>query len=330
MPPPRTLFLRASTLRIAILPIHHPALLRCYSNKTSPQSTPPKTPATPAQDTLPHVSEEAAATAGITGETKPELEQGTPVQEIINRSAEARKNAPSVLKTPSNKRSYSTEVTPTDAGAGLEAVNILSMSLEEPLPPGAKFPLPTLPIPARGHLQYRYSPLMVQVTNFLMRHGKKATAQSVMDRVLSILRTKPAPKSPATYTPLIPGTPPLSTLPSDPLLYLQTAVDSVAPLMKILSVKGAGGAKDMIPSPLNIRQRRRVALEWIVAAADKKKDRNGLAERFADEIIAVVEGRSAAWDKRNQVHRTAIQSRANVVVDGRRQSTKNTRRFPYN
>jgi hypothetical protein len=82
MPPPRALFLRTSTLRIATRPIHQPALLRCYSNKTSPQSTPPKTPATPAQDALPHVSEEAAATAGITGETKPELEQGTPIQEV--------------------------------------------------------------------------------------------------------------------------------------------------------------------------------------------------------------------------------------------------------
>lgn len=327
MPPPRTLLLRTSTLRIS----PRPALVRCYSNKTTPQSAPLKTPETPAQDSLPHVSEEAAATASITGETKPEIEQGTPVQEMINRSAEARKNAPSILKSPPNKRSYSTEATPMSTDAGTETpAEILSMSLEEPLPVGAKFPLPTLPIPARGHLKHRYSPLMVQVTNFLMRNGKKATAQSVMDHVLSILRTKPAPKPSITYTPLIPGTPPLSTLPSDPLLYLQTAIDSVAPLMKIISVKGAGGTKDMIPSPLNVRQRRRTALEWIVAAADKKKDRSRLAERFADEIIAVVEGRSAAWDKRNQVHRTSIQSRANVVVDGRRQSKKNTRRFPYN
>lgn len=41
-----------------------------------------------------------------------------------------------------------------------------------PLPDGAKFPLPLLPIPARAHLNHRYSPLLDQVTNFLMRHGK--------------------------------------------------------------------------------------------------------------------------------------------------------------
>ena len=36
----------------------------------------------PNQDQLPHVSEEAAATGKITGEGGPDVEQGTPVQEV--------------------------------------------------------------------------------------------------------------------------------------------------------------------------------------------------------------------------------------------------------
>ena len=36
----------------------------------------------PNQDQLPHVSEEAAATSNITGETQPELDQSTPVEEV--------------------------------------------------------------------------------------------------------------------------------------------------------------------------------------------------------------------------------------------------------
>ncbi len=36
----------------------------------------------PNQEQLPHVSEEAAATGKITGEGGPDLEQGTPVQEV--------------------------------------------------------------------------------------------------------------------------------------------------------------------------------------------------------------------------------------------------------
>lgn len=36
----------------------------------------------PNQEQLPHVSEEAAATSKVTGETSPELNQGSPVQEV--------------------------------------------------------------------------------------------------------------------------------------------------------------------------------------------------------------------------------------------------------
>ena len=36
----------------------------------------------PNQEQLPHISEEAAATAKATGETQPDLEQGTPVEEV--------------------------------------------------------------------------------------------------------------------------------------------------------------------------------------------------------------------------------------------------------
>lgn len=86
----------------------------------------------------------------------------------------------------------------------------------------------------------------------------------------------------------------------------------------------------MIPSPLNIRQRRRQALVWISAAADKRSDRARLAERFADEVVAVVEGRSAAWERRSQVHRMAILARANVAVQGRRRVGRGVVRFPYN
>lgn len=47
--------------------------------KPLPESEQPKGPN---QDQLPHVSEEAATTGKITGEGGPEIEQGSPVQEV--------------------------------------------------------------------------------------------------------------------------------------------------------------------------------------------------------------------------------------------------------
>jgi small subunit ribosomal protein S7 len=46
--------------------------------------TPTEKPRGPNQDVLPHVSEEASMTADITGEEGPELEQGTPIQEVCS------------------------------------------------------------------------------------------------------------------------------------------------------------------------------------------------------------------------------------------------------
>lgn len=69
---------------------------------------------------------------------------------------------------------------------------------------GHKFPLPTLPLPSNAHKDYRYDPVVRQVTNLLMQHGKLSVAQRNMSTILQHLRTA----SPPTYNParpLLPG-----------------------------------------------------------------------------------------------------------------------------
>lgn len=124
-----------------------------------------------------------------------------------------------------------------------------------------------------------------------------------------------------TYSPkfpLLPGTPPASHLSLNPVLYLTVAIDSVAPLIKIHPIAGAGGggrALDM-PRPLTVRQRRRRAFTWILEAVEKKPSkgsgRTQFAHRLAEEITSVVEGRSSVWDKRKLTHKQGTTARANV------------------
>ena len=45
--------------------------------------------------------------------------------------------------------------------------------------PGAKFGLPSLPLPPHSHFRFRYDAVVNQVTNLLMRHGRKSVAQRV-------------------------------------------------------------------------------------------------------------------------------------------------------
>jgi len=217
---------------------------------------------------------------------------------------------------------------------------------------GHKFPLPTLPLPSNAHKDYRYDPVVRQVTNLLMRDGKLSVAQRNMSTILQHLRTA----SPPTYNPakpLLPGartslvfffsdlstttcahrnrisnsqektpltfeTAPASHLPLNPTLYLTLALDSVAPLLRIRSQRGAagGGVALQIPVPLGLRQRRRQAFTWILDSASKRKSRssgrNMLAQRVAEEIVSVVEGRSTAWEKRLGVHKLATTARSNL------------------
>ncbi|KAI0009251.1 ribosomal protein S7 [Xylariaceae sp. FL0662B] len=183
-------------------------------------------------------------------------------------------------------------------------------------PDGLLFGMPERP-GKHEQLQDRYHPVVDQVTKLLMRDGKLSKAQRHVALILNYLRTTPAPKV-SPLRPLLPGSPPPSQLPLNPVLYLALAVDSVAPLIRVKMLKGlAGGGRALeVPQPMTVRARRRVALMWILDAVRRKRSTGSghaqFATRFGQEIVAVVEGRSGVWDRRNQVHKLGTASRANL------------------
>jgi small subunit ribosomal protein S7 len=213
-------------------------------------------------------------------------------------------------------------------------------------PFGHKFGLPELPIQSMDNMKHRYDPVVVQVTNLLMQHGKLSVAQTVrrqflrsirairvhradsieiqnMAMILNYLRTAPPPVVNPSR-PLMLGAPPASHLPLNPVLYLTLAIDSVAPLLRIRSQKGAagGGVALQIPVPLGVRQRRRTAIMWIIDAASKRRwtgsGKGGFAQKVAQELISIVEGKSGLWERRGGIHRLAVSARSNLNSGRRR------------
>ena len=137
-----------------------------------------------------------------------------------------------------------------------------------------------------------------------------------MTLILERLRTAQPPQT-NPLRPLIPGTPPPAQLPLNPIAFLTAAIDSVAPILRIKALKGVagGGAALQVPVPMNLRQRRRAAFIWILEAAEKRADRglrNRMANKIADELIAVVEGKSGVWDRRQGLHKSGVSARANL------------------
>ncbi|OAQ99057.1 hypothetical protein LLEC1_02875 [Akanthomyces lecanii] len=139
---------------------------------------------------------------------------------------------------------------------------------------GHKWPLPQKPYPDGFNVKKRYHPVVEQITRLMMRDGKLAAAQRNLAMTMNFLRMAPEPTFSPKF-PLLPGTPPASHLSLNPVLYLTVAIDSVAPL-----IRGSG--------------------------------RTQFAHRLADEIIAVVEGRSSVWEKRKLIHKQGTTARANV------------------
>ncbi|KAL4941508.1 ribosomal protein S7 domain-containing protein [Aspergillus oleicola] len=318
-------------------------------------------------ESMPHVSEEAAEISKIMNKDKekwcdgtpssPELEQGTPVSEILSRDKEGQKYAPKVFQDQmknannnGNKRSFSTSTrryqienqsqnpgqnqsgpeaglpgAGSRSGSGTDAnslsdaeqaalletmISQVTQETEALLPEGLKFPAPES-IPRTENMRKRYEGVVEQFTKNLMWDGKLAIAQKNMSYILDHLRSSPPPVI-NPRRPLLPG-PPAPQLPLNPVLYLALIVDSVAPLIKLHHATGiaGGGQSVQIPNALSERQRRRAAIGWIIAASEKRKD-SRFAVRVANELVAVAEGRSGVWEKREAVHKMGIAARVNI------------------
>jgi small subunit ribosomal protein S7 len=138
-----------------------------------------------------------------------------------------------------------------------------------------------------------------------------------MALLLNFLRSSPPPIISPKF-PLLPGTPPPAHLPLNPVLYLTIAIDSVSPLVHVRYLKGLGGGGTSleVPAPLAVRQRRRMAIKWLLDVVEKKPSRGSgraqLANRLSEEVIAIVEGRSSLWDRRDQAHKQSTAARANL------------------
>jgi small subunit ribosomal protein S7 len=167
---------------------------RLYSSsKTLPVSNSKKGPNT---EQLPHVSEEAAAVSKIKGETGPDLNQGTPVQEVVKGDKAAQENLPKVMKEEaaakaklaSGKRSFGTsavrrdeyEYVPLSVQQQLADGAIINRGTTEiEAPSDLKFDPVVLPLAPEDTLRRRYDPVVEQFTGLIMQHGKKSVAQRV-------------------------------------------------------------------------------------------------------------------------------------------------------
>lgn len=136
----------------------------------------------------------------------------------------------------------------------------------------------------------REDPVVKALTNMIMRDGRKAKAEKVVQRALYMvyLRTR-----------------------QNPVQLLTTTLDKLAPVVTTRVEKTGFAKNKVVPVPLTKKQRNRMAITWILDGASKKKSNDG-AVRLAEEIVAAYEGKLLGYEKLAQMHRTAMQQRAYI------------------
>lgn len=138
---------------------------------------------------------------------------------------------------------------------------------------------------------YNRDQLVDLCTNHIMRDGKKARAEKIMQEMFLIILEKFPRMHPVTL--------------------FAEALDKNAPLFKNKST--TLGSKAMtVPVPMTERQRIRMAWYSIINSAAKGSSTTRFYEKLANEVIKAYEGRSGGVQNRLSEHKKAMANKLNI------------------
>ena len=137
-----------------------------------------------------------------------------------------------------------------------------------------------------GDLKYNDTDV-AKFINYLMRRGKKSTAQSIVYGAFDIIKEQTK---------------------QDPRHVFNKAVKRISPLLEVRG-RRIGGANYQIPYQVRGERRYALACRWLIEAA---QDRKGapMRKKLAEELMAAAEGEGNAVKKRETVQRMAESNKA--------------------
>ncbi|MBP7461426.1 MAG: 30S ribosomal protein S7 [Candidatus Delongbacteria bacterium] len=129
--------------------------------------------------------------------------------------------------------------------------------------------------------------LVAKFVNYIMRSGKKSTAEQIMYDAIEALAKKTGKNG---------------------LEILHKSVDNVKPLIEVKS-RRVGGATYQVPVEVRPDRKLAMALRWIIGASKSSKGRS-MADRLANELLLAFKGEGASIKKREDTHRMAEANKA--------------------
>ena len=134
----------------------------------------------------------------------------------------------------------------------------------------------------------KYSNVMVaKFINYIMRKGKKSTAQKVLYQTFDIIEKK--------YH-------------QEPLVVFDNALKNAGPALEVKS-RRIGGAAYQVPREVRGERRIALACRWILEASRSKKGKP-MHEKLAEELIMAARNEGNAIKKKMDMHRMAEANKA--------------------
>ena len=131
------------------------------------------------------------------------------------------------------------------------------------------------------------SVLVTQVTNKVLMHGKKTTAESIVYDALELVGEKTD---------------------GDALAALKRAVDNVKPQLEVKS-RRVGGATYQVPVEVRAQRANTLAIRWITGFARGRRERT-MAERLAAELLDANNGIGSSVKRKEDMHKMAESNKA--------------------
>jgi len=131
------------------------------------------------------------------------------------------------------------------------------------------------------------SVVLSKFTNAIMLDGKKAVAESLINKSFINIQSKTG---------------------ESPLNIFTKAIDNVKPLVEVRS-RRVGGATYQVPVEVKNNRSQALAIRWIVNAIRRRKEKS-MIEKLSAELIDAASNKGSAIKKREDTHKMAEANKA--------------------
>ena len=138
-----------------------------------------------------------------------------------------------------------------------------------------------LPDPVHG------SVVLSKFANAIMLDGKKAVAESLINKSFTAIQSKTG---------------------ESPLSIFTKAIDNVKPLVEVRS-RRVGGATYQVPVEVKPNRGQALALRWLIDATRKRKNKT-MSEKLYYELLDASQNKGSAIKKREDTHKMAESNKA--------------------